>query len=84
MVARHRVVPNRRRWRWSSTSAVVPVPWQPGIELVDALTKAVHLVSAEELLVGRQRGNYQARCGVRFLAASMVEPGHGRCPGCVP
>lgn len=83
-VGRHRVVPNRRRWRRSSASAVVPVQCQPGIELVDALTKVTHQVSAEELLAGRQRGNYEARCGVRFLAASMVEPGHGRCPGCVP
>ena len=83
-MARHRVVPHRQRWRWSSAPAAVPVPWQPGIELVDALTTVVHQVSAEELVSGRQRGNYQARCGVRFLAASMVEPGRGRCLGCMP
>jgi len=68
----------RDEWQWG-----IPVPWQPGIELVDALTKVAHQVSVEELSSGRQRGNHQARCGVRFLAASMVEPGRGRCPGCV-
>ena len=83
-MARHRAAPHRRRWCCSSAPVVVPVLWQPGIELVDALTKVAHQVSAEELVSGRQRGIYQARCGVRFLAASMVEPGRSRCPGCVP
>lgn len=83
-MARHRAGPHRPCWRRSSTPAVVPVPWQPGIAVVDALTKVVHQVSAEELVAGRERGNYQARCGVRFLAASMVDPGSSTCPGCAP
>jgi len=41
-MARHRAVPNRLRWRRSSASAVVPVLWRPGIELMDALTKVAH------------------------------------------
>ncbi len=54
----------------------------PGLELVDARTGVAHQVSPDELLAGRARGNYQAFCGLRFLVASMVDPGRGRCPGC--
>jgi hypothetical protein len=74
---------NRSRWRRSSARAVVPVPRPPGIEVVDAETGMAHQVSAEELRAGRARGDYQGFCGARFLAASMVEPGRGRRPGCV-
>jgi hypothetical protein len=49
---------------------------------VDALTKLAHLVSPDELVTGHQRGKFVALCGVRFLAASLVEPGRGRCAGC--
>jgi hypothetical protein len=74
---------DRSRWRRSSTRAVVPVSRLPGIKMVDAETGMAHQVSAEELRAGRGRGDYQGFCGARFLAASMVEPGRGRCPGCV-
>ena len=60
----------------------IPEPRRAGIELVDAQTRLAHQVSAEELLAGRARGNNQARCGARLLAASLTEPGCGRCPEC--
>ena len=60
----------------------IPAPRRVGIELVDARTRVAHQVSAEELQVGRARGDYQARCGARFLVASLTDPGCGQCPGC--
>ncbi|MGH3825529.1 MAG: hypothetical protein ACRDRA_22225 [Pseudonocardiaceae bacterium] len=81
-MARHRAISGRFRWHHRS-SFPVPVPAQrPGIDLVDALTKLAHRVSPDELLAGRSRGNYRAICGARLLAASMVEPGRGRCQRC--
>jgi hypothetical protein len=57
--------------------------WQrAGIELVDARTRVAHQVSPEELLAGRVRGDYEALCGVRLLAASLTDPGCGRCEPC--
>jgi hypothetical protein len=70
------------RIRWRRSSAVAPIQHLPGIDLVDARTRVTHRVSPEELLAGRERGDYQARCGARFLAASLTDPGHGRCRGC--
>jgi hypothetical protein len=61
---------------------VIPAPRRPSIELVDALTKLAHQVSPDELLAGRQRVDYQGFCGLRFMAASMVEPGRGPCQPC--
>jgi hypothetical protein len=75
-------MPDRHRWRRSSAPVVVPPQRLPGVELVDVLTKLVHQVSADELVAGHQRGEYVALCGARFLAASLVEPGRGRCAGC--
>jgi hypothetical protein len=60
----------------------IPAPRRAGIELVDARTRVAHQVSPEELRVGRARGDYQAHCGARFLAASLTDPGCGQCPGC--
>jgi hypothetical protein len=54
----------------------------PGIDVVDALTKLAHRVSPDELVAGHRRDEYQGFCGARFLAASMAEPGQGRCAGC--
>jgi hypothetical protein len=59
----------------------IPAPRRE-IEVVDAVTKLAHRVNPEELLAGRARGNYQASCGLRFLAASMVDPGRGQCQRC--
>ncbi|MGH3697437.1 MAG: hypothetical protein ACRDRX_26220 [Pseudonocardiaceae bacterium] len=62
--------------------ARVPAPRQPGIELVDARTRVTHRVSPDALLAGRARGDYRAFCGARLLAASLTDPGRGRCAGC--
>jgi hypothetical protein len=70
------------RWRRSSAAAVVQVQRLPGIELVDAVTGVAHRVSSDELFAGRQRGDYQAFCGARLLAASLTDPGRGRCREC--
>ena len=60
----------------------VPAPRRPGIELVDARTRVVHRVSPDGLLNGRARGDYEAFCGARFLAASLTDPGAARCREC--
>jgi hypothetical protein len=60
----------------------IPAPRRAGIELVDARSGVAHQVSPEELRAGRARGDYQARCGARFLVASLTDPGCGQCPGC--
>jgi hypothetical protein len=63
--------------------ARIPVQRLPGIEVVCAETKLAHLVGLDELVAGHQRGDYLGFCGARFLAASLMEPGRGTCPGCV-
>ncbi|MCA1703307.1 MAG: hypothetical protein LC808_08615 [Actinobacteria bacterium] len=60
----------------------IPVPRRAGVEVVDARTRVAHQVSPEELRTGRAWGDYQALCGARLLAASLTDPGCGRCPGC--
>jgi hypothetical protein len=50
--------------------------------VVDARTRMRHRVSPEELRAGRARGDYQALCGARLVAASLTDPGCGRCSGC--
>lgn len=62
----------------------VPAPRQAGIELVDVHTRVAHRVTPDELLAGRARGDYEALCGARLLAASLTDPGRGQCPGCIP
>jgi len=63
-------------------NGAIPTPRRVGIELVDARTRLAHQVSPEELRAGRARGNYQARCGTRLLAASLIEPACGQCQEC--
>lgn len=62
--------------------AVIPAPRRVGIEVVDARTRMRHRVSPDELWVGRARGDYQALCGARLVAASLTDPGCRRCSGC--
>lgn len=62
----------------------IPVPYRGSIELVDARTRLAHRVSPEQLRAGRTSGDYQALCGARLLAASLTDPGHGRCRQCTP
>src|SRR5437868_13926455 len=88
-MANHRAsTPDRACWRAIGArlchppKAPAPARRLPGIELVDARTRVAHQVSAEVLLAGRARGEYEALCGVRLLAASLTEPGHDRCRSC--
>jgi hypothetical protein len=81
-VGRHRAMSGRRRWLRRRTPAVIPAQRLRDIELVCAQTKLTHLVSADELVTGHQRGDYVALCGARFLAACLVEPGRGWCGEC--
>jgi hypothetical protein len=81
-VGRHRAASRVVRWRQSLAPAVIPIPRRPGIEVVDSLTRVTHRVSGDALLAGHQRGTYQALCGARLLAASLTDPGHGRCTEC--
>ena len=62
----------------------IPAPYRQSIELVDARTLLAHRVTPEELGAGRTCGDYQALCGARLLAASLTDPGHGRCRQCNP
>jgi len=62
--------------------AQIPAQRRAGIELVDARSGLAHQVRAEQLRAGQARGDYQALCGARLLAASLTDPGHGQCPEC--
>lgn len=80
-------IPGRAGWltgraRLRRLRGPVPAPRRSGIELVDARTRVVHRVSPDGLLDGRARGDYEAFCGARFLAASLTDPGGGRCREC--
>jgi hypothetical protein len=54
--------------------------WPVGI--IDARTRVEHLVSDESARAHRDRGHYLALCGVTVLAASLTDPGRGRCREC--
>ena len=60
----------------------IPAQRRAGIELVDARTRITHRVTGDELLAGRQRGNYQTFCGARVVSASLTDPGRARCTEC--
>ena len=82
-----RVVPGGALWaRVCRRLAKTPVrtPRPSGIELVDVHTRLTHRVSPDELLAGRARGDYEALCGARLLAASLTDPGRGQCQECTP
>ncbi|MGH3973051.1 MAG: hypothetical protein ACRDS9_06975 [Pseudonocardiaceae bacterium] len=85
LMASHRrpgVVARALRLHRSPPEVAVPGPRRAGIEVVDVRSWVADRVNPDELLDGRQRGNYLAFCGVRFLAASMVDRGRGRCVEC--
>jgi hypothetical protein len=76
MAGRHR----RRRG-----DVPVRIPAQRGPRLAritDAHTHVEHLVSDESVMAHRHSGRYLALCGTRVLAASLTEPGRGRCREC--
>jgi hypothetical protein len=54
---------------------MIPVQRRHGIEVVDVVTKRAHRMSQDELPAGRQREDYLASCGARYVAANVVEPG---------
>lgn len=51
------------------------------VRIVDARTRVEHVVPDDVL--EPYRVNYLARCGIVILAASLREPGRGRCRECV-
>jgi hypothetical protein len=51
--------------------------------VIDARTHVEHLVSEQSVAAHRHAGCYVAHCGAMVLAASLAEPGRGRCPECV-
>ena len=54
------------------------------VEVVDAHTLHVHLLTNDALAAGRHpEGRYIALCGQEVLPASLTDPGHNRCPSCV-
>lgn len=74
MAGRHRRQPN---------AAHVQIPEQRHarpVGVVDARTRLEHLVPADVL--ASPRLSYPAKCGAGVLAASMTDPGRGRCPEC--
>jgi hypothetical protein len=60
----------------------IPAQCRAAIDLVDSRTQIMHRVTGDELLAGRRTGDYQALCGMRVLAASLTDPGRGRCVEC--
>lgn len=61
----------------------VQVPQQRAsrlVGIVDARTRVEHVVPAEVLAAHRL--SYLTKCGVVILAASLTEPGRGRCAEC--
>jgi hypothetical protein len=60
----------------------IPAQRRPGIELVDAQTRITHRIASDELWAGRLAGQYQALCGARLIAASLVDPGRRQCREC--
>ena len=66
--------------------AHVGIPGQRGMRLlgvIDARTHVEHLVPEQSVAMRRHAGSYVAHCGAMVLAASLTEPGRGRCPECV-
>jgi hypothetical protein len=50
------------------------------VRIVDARTRVEHLVPAEVLAAHRL--SYLTKCGAVILAASLTDPGRGRCAKC--
>jgi hypothetical protein len=52
----------------------------PPVRIVDARTHLEHLVPGDVL--APHRPSFVAKCGAAVVAASLVEPGRGRCREC--
>jgi hypothetical protein len=72
------------RHRRKSQTAQIRVSAQPPrvrpVGIVDARTRMEHLVPDDVLAAPRL--SYPAKCGAEVLAASMTDPGRGRCREC--
>lgn len=73
---------HRRQSQAARVVLQVPRQRRSGIELVDGDTHVRHGVSFEAMLAGRQAGSYDALCGQRVLAGSMVDRGKWCCREC--
>jgi len=77
------VMAGRHRRRAGAVPAYVPQQrdLRP-VEVTDVRTHLLHVVSQESLAAHRQVGWFLATCGVEVLAASLTDPGRGRCREC--
>lgn len=58
--------------------------WHRSVEVVDARTLTVHLLTAEALAAGRHpTGRYIALCGQDVVPVSLAEIEPSPCPACV-
>lgn len=63
--------------------AEIPQQWRScALGVTDAQTHLEHLVTDESLAAHRHSGRFPAKCGTEVLAASLTDPGRGRCPEC--
>lgn len=72
------------RHRHQTRTVQVRIPAQQRrmrpVGIVDARTRVEHLVPDDVLAAPRL--SYLAKCGAEVLAASMTDPGCGRCREC--
>lgn len=69
--------------RRQAVHARIPAQWGPRpFGIIDAGTHVEHLVG-DSAMAHRHLGRYLALCGAHVLAASLTDPGRGRCRECV-
>lgn len=61
-----------------------PAQRRVGVELVDADTRLAHRVDTEALVGALGGGRATTFCGASIRAASLIDPGRGRCRECAP
>lgn len=52
------------------------------VAITDARTRVEHLMTDAAAMEHRHSGRYLALCGSEVLAASLTDPGRGRCRPC--
>jgi hypothetical protein len=52
------------------------------LSIIDAQTRLEHFVTEQSLVTHRHAVRFPAICGTEVLAASLTDPGRGRCPEC--
>lgn len=75
MPGRHRRVPAPSRGTLVSRA-------RSAIPVTDGYTLVTHQVNDGAMALGRPVGRYRALCGDLVQAASLAEPGRGRCRTC--